>query len=216
MKATLLVYQPSTYLPASRTGRLCMASYLPNTRRIGRSVAKAPVAGAVANPYTLAVALLLLAIFSFMRPTQKKVGTYKHSSPSKGKTAVPIPPAGILIPVVKAWEFLIFAEAVTRVTADALWRRIKNEDGYERLRQCKDLSPHVSPECAEAWKRFEYIRTQLLQRLNQLRGGGQVIYPKLAEAATVLYNGGAYIGRDCIGYVKALAEVRKCFKCTAP
>jgi hypothetical protein len=209
MKATLLIYEPGASLPASRVPRLWMAN-LPSGQGMGMSGA-----GVSANPLGAAIAVLLLAIFAVFRPT--KMGPkYHHPKSSKSNHTVPLPPATILIPVVKAWEILIFAETVTKVTADALWRRIKYDDDYERMRRCKDLNPRVSPKCAEAWKEFEEIRNKLLQRLNQIKSGGQVIYPNLMAGADALYNGGMVAGRECIGYLKALAEVQKCFGCSTP
>lgn len=210
IKATLMAYEPGASLPTSRIPRLWMAR-IPTSQEQGLSGAAVG-----ANPLSGAIAVLLLAIFSVMRPTQKKWPSHRHSKSSKATHPGPGLNPAVLIPVVKAWEFLIFAEVVTKATADAIWRKIKYEDDYERLRRCKDRNPRVSPECAEAWKQFDEIRTKLLQRLYSLSRGGQVAYPSLVDAINTLLNGGTIAGVEGIGYIKALLAVQKCFNCTLP
>jgi len=205
MKATMLLYEPNLHLPPSRMGQIWLTNVSPS----GGS--KWAGAGVGANPLGAAIALLLIAILSMWRPT--KVGPrYGRGKPSKASHPVPVPPAAILIPVVTAWELLSFAEAVTTVTAAEVWRQIKYKDDYDRLRDCKDRNTHHSSECAEAWKTFDKIRNQLLQRLNSIQTGKQSMYPNLVKAANDLYLG----GKDGIGYLKALAAVKKCFDCAGP
>jgi hypothetical protein len=205
LKASLLGYQPSASLPYSRTGRLFMAT-VSKDPRMGMAGA-----GVAPHPIAAAIALLLMAILGAWKPMQ--VGSRGDSRRGgskkiKGGRGLPMP-FDIFTPVVTAWEILTFVESITRLSADEVWRQIKEKDGYERMRNCKDGNPSITPECAEAWREFERIRSQLLQKLNQLKSGKALIYPKLLETANELYQG----GKDGIGYLKALAKVMKCFGC---
>jgi hypothetical protein len=202
MQASLAVYQPSSFLPPTRIGQIWLASDSSNRDR----EMKMAMGGTSTHPIGVMLQLLFIAMFG-MAVSQRAQRPIRLRLPKTPKVHTPALP-----PVVRSWQQLILlAQSIAILTAEEVWRQIKYNDGYERMRDCKDRNPSVSPECAEAWKEFEKIRNQLLQRLNSLKGRGQ-LHPKLVEAANELYQG----GKDTIGYLKLLAKVQKCFGCTMP
>jgi hypothetical protein len=208
MRASLSQYEPTAPAPSPHRWDTITRPRITSLQR--KDIIKG--GGTLASPNPIAaIALLLMAILALWRPANIGSGGGTNLGRSKrhiGYRHLALP-FHLLAPVVTAWELLTFAEAVTRLTAEEVWRQIKFNDGYVRMRDCMNKNPASSPECAEAWRTFEKIRNQLLQKLNEIKSGRPGMYPNLVKSANDLYLG----TKDSIGYLKALAAVSKCFNC---